>query len=125
MWATVRDFHDLSWAPGVGEAVETVGDKVCDQVGAKRVLNGVFHETLVGLSDIQRTFRYTIDDGPSPASKDEVSDYVGCVQVRSITEGGGSFVEWSSSWEAKDDAAVEFCHTIYVALLGQLKQALS
>ncbi len=79
----------------------------------------------MGLSDIQRTFRYTIDDGPSPVSKDEVSDYVGCVRVCGITEGGGSFVEWSSTWEAKDDAAREFCQTIYVALLGQLKQALS
>ncbi len=125
VWATIRDFHDLSWATGVIESLDVVGDKVGDQVGAKRVLNGVFHETLVGLSDIQRTVRYTIDDGPPPVSKDDVSDYVGCVQVRGITEGGGTFVEWSSTWDASDDAACEFCHAIYVALLGQLKATLS
>lgn len=39
VWATVRDFHDLSWAPGVVESLEVVGDKVGDQVGAKRLLN--------------------------------------------------------------------------------------
>ena len=33
---------------------------------------------------------------------------------------GGTLVEWSSSWEAKTENAVEFCHGIYVALLNEL-----
>ncbi|MAF09506.1 polyketide cyclase [Candidatus Poribacteria bacterium] len=125
VWATVRDFHDVSWANPVLTSCEAVGDKAGDQMGAKRVLNDAFHETLVEISDLNRALRYSIDDGPAPVSKDDLSDYVGALAVHEITEGGGSFVEWSSSWEGRDDAAVEFCHTVYVALLGQLKQALS
>ena len=124
VWSTVRDFHDVSWASGVLRSCEAVGAKTGDQVGAKRILNGVFHETLVQLSDTRRTLRYTLDEGPSPVSSDDIANYVSRLRVFRITEGGGAFVEWSSSWDAKDDAACDFCHVIYVALLGQLRKTL-
>jgi hypothetical protein len=69
-------------------------------------------------------FTYSIDDGPPPVSPADVSDYMGRVSVKPITEGGGSFVEWSSSWTPKNDATGEFCHGIYVALLAEMKQSL-
>lgn len=124
VWATIRNFHDMSWCPNVITGVDTVGDVPGDQVGAKRVLNGAFHETLTELNDDERTFAYSITDGPSPVSKADVSNYVGRVAVRPITEGSGTFVEWSSSWDKNDQAAHEFCHTIYCALLGDMKQSL-
>jgi hypothetical protein len=104
--------------------LEVVGDAGARQVGAKRVLNGVFSETLMTLDDDAHTLSYSIDDGPSPISRDDVSNYVGRVVVRPVTEGGGSFVEWSSSWERNDESAAEFCHGIYVALLGELKASM-
>lgn len=124
VWATVRNFHDLSWSLNVITAVDAVGDIRGDKVGAKRVLNGAFHETLRELNDEERTFAYSITDGPSPVSKDEVSNYVGRVVVRPITEGSGTFVEWSSSWEKNDQAGYDFCHPTYCALLGDLKKSL-
>ena len=47
VWRTLRDFHDFSWAPDVMTQVDASGDK--EQPGAKRVLNGVFKETLIEL----------------------------------------------------------------------------
>ncbi len=124
VWQTIRDFHDLAWAPNVVANIEAVGEKRGDEVGAMRVLNGVFQETLQSLDDDARTFTYSIDDGPSPVSKEEVKNYVGRVNVRQADQGDGTVVEWSSAWEDNDEAAAEFCHGIYVALLGDMKKSL-
>ncbi|MGQ0735245.1 MAG: SRPBCC family protein [Acidobacteriota bacterium] len=115
VWGAIRNFHDMGWAPNVITGVGVVGDKKGNEVGARRVLNGVFHETLLEVKDEDRTFAYSIDDGPSPLSKTEISNYVGRVSVRPVTEGRGAFVEWSSQWERNDKATAEFCHGVYVA----------
>lgn len=124
VWAAVRDFHDLSWAPNVISQVDVVGQEKGDKAGAGRVLNNAFRETLREFNDDARSFAFSIDDGPSPVSKADVSNYVGRVSVRPVTEGGGTFVEWSSAWDRNDEAASEFCHNIYVALLADMKKSL-
>ena len=43
----LKNFHDLSWAPNVLKSVDEVGALPGTQPGAKRVLNGVIHETLL------------------------------------------------------------------------------
>ncbi|GJL66892.1 MAG: hypothetical protein NPIRA05_18630 [Nitrospirales bacterium] len=123
VWGTLRKFHDLSWASGVVTHVDKIGELECDQVGAKRILNGVFHETLVALDDHERTFMYRIDDGPGPVAKDAIKNYIGAVRVLPVTESNAAFVEWQSSYESPDDAAVgELCNPIYQALLLALKK---
>lgn len=122
VWGTLRDFHDMSWAPEVVESCEAIGPGEGDEIGARRRLNGAFEETLRELSDGERRLRYSIDDGPSPVSAAEVDDYVGTVRVRPVTDSGASFVEWSSTWEGNDEEAAEFCHGIYVALLRSLRR---
>ena len=97
VWDTISNFHDISWAPDVVSSVEKVGDKPGDEVGAGRVLNGVFHETLTVLDPVNHTFSYSIDDGPGPVASDAVSDYIGTVKV--TPSGNGCLVEWSSAWE--------------------------
>jgi hypothetical protein len=124
VWDAIRDFHDLSWAPNVITGVDVVGDHSGSEPGAGRVLNGVFHETLHEVDDTARMFRYSIDDGPPPVGKADVRNYIGQVEVRPVTESGGTFVEWSSSWEQNDEPVHEFCHGIYVALLQDMKQRL-
>lgn len=125
VWGALRNFHDLSWASGVVTLCTPVGDLKADQLGARRIINNVFHESLVELSDRDRTLKYRIDDGPSPVSKDEVKDYIGVVHAISITDSDTTFVEWSSSWDQNDAAVAEFCHGIYVAVLGALKKHFS
>ncbi|PFG52346.1 polyketide cyclase/dehydrase/lipid transport protein [Marinobacter sp. LV10R520-4] len=83
------------------------------------------YQTLHALDDDNREISYSIDEGRSPVSPDEISSYEGHVRVRSVTEGdGGTFVEWYSSWKGNDEAAAEFCHGIYAGLLEQLKKTL-
>ena len=125
VWAALRKFHDMSWAPDVIQAVEAVGAAKGDQIGARRVLNGVFHETLLGLNDADRVLTYSIDDGPDAVSKDRVTGYVGRVQVRPVTDGNATFVEWSSGWTDSKGDVQEFCDPIYRALLASLQKHFS
>ena len=123
VWSRFNDFHDLSWAPHVITSVEKVGSINGGEVGAQRVLNNAFHETLVEIDQDKHMLRYSIDDGPSPVSKGEVSNYYGVVKLSPTTEDATTHVEWSSSWDSDADAAVAFCHGIYVALLNELAES--
>jgi len=124
VWQAIRDFHDLGWAPNVISNLETVGEKPGNEVGAIRLLNGAFRETLLTLDDEGKTFTYSIDDGPSPISKDDVKNYVGQVTVKHAGDENNTLVEWTSSWQGNDEAAKEFCQPIYTALLQDMKQSL-
>lgn len=120
VWNRIRNFHVLSWAPNVVTDCKPVGDLKGDQIGTKRVLNGAFHETLHGLDDKTRTVHYEITQGPPPL--DGAKEYYGKVQLHEITEGGPqTLVVWTSWWQGNDGPVGEFCHGIYVALLGELK----
>ena len=120
VWDTIKDFHDLSWAPNVITKCEVVGDISGSEIGAKRILNEAFHETLIELDNATHTIRYSIDNGPSPVSPGDVKNYVGQVHLLPITKDNTTFAQWSSSWESDSEDAVEFCHTIYVALLDDM-----
>jgi len=124
VWETINDFHDLSWAPGVVSSVSLVGEQKGTEVGAKRVLNNAFHETLTAFDSSNLTFSYSIDDGPGPVTSDAVTNYIGVVKLSPA--GNGCLVEWSSSFESADEEAVsDFCNPIYMALLNDLKKTLS
>ncbi len=125
VWEKLADFHDVSWAAGVLDKCEPVGDLKGNQIGAKLILNDDFHETIREVSEVGRTIRYSIDHGPSPISKDDVAGYIGAIRVSPVTEDNATFVEWSSSWHGNDAPAEEFCRPIYVALLGALKKSFS
>ncbi|MDH3526082.1 MAG: SRPBCC family protein [Gammaproteobacteria bacterium] len=123
VWARLSNFHDFSWAPNVITHVDKVGERAASEVGAKRILNQVFHETLIEIDADQHLLRYSIDDGPSPVAPRDVSNYIGSIRLAPDPDSGGTLVEWSSRWESKSEDAVEFCHGIYVALLGALAKS--
>lgn len=120
VWNRFSNFHELTWAAAILADVKKVGDKNGDEVGAQRILNDAFHETLTRLEPENYLVEYSIDDGPSPVSKEEVSHYIGTIQLSNAPDGDGTLVVWNSSWESNTDNAVEFCHGIYVALLDEL-----
>ena len=124
VWEAIRGFYDFEWAPNVITKCVVVGDKKGDEVGCVRFLNDAFTETLLELNDDDRSFKYSIDDAPSPASSAEMSNYVAQATVRPVTEGGGTFVEWSTAWDGDNEATAEFLHGVYVALLGDMKASL-
>ena len=121
VWGAISNFHDLSWAPNVVTGVEVVGDAGGDQIGAGRVLNGVFKETLRSVDADARVFTYSIDEGPGPL--EECSNYQGKVSVQA-SEDGGTAVEWTSTWDDNDEAVYDLCHPIYIALLDDMKASL-
>lgn len=124
VWKTICDFHDMSWAPEVITSLTKVGDKNGNEVGAKRVLNDAFHETLTEVDADAFTFSYSIDDGPGPVSNSVVDNYIGVVKLTETDD--GTLVEWSSSYESeKDDEVADFCNPIYSALLSALAETLS
>jgi len=124
VWNTISDFHDMSWAPQVITSVTKVGDKRGDEVGARRVLNELFHETLMSLDADAFAFSYSIDDGPGPVSSSAVDRYIGVVK---LTESeNGTVVEWSSTYESDNENEVaDFCNPIYGALLAGLNDTLT
>jgi hypothetical protein len=124
VWQAIRNFHDLNWAPNVVTKVEKVGEKPGDQVGSGRILNDLFHETLLETDENLHTFSYRIDDGPTPISKTEIENYVGTVKLEPIGDGRATRVEWSSHWDKNDEPVTEFCHSIYVAMLEDMKKSL-
>lgn len=120
VWKVLRDFHDLSWSQNVVQKVEAQGDRTT--VGAKRILNGAFHETLLALDDGERVVRYSIDDGPGAVSKDNVQGYVGEIRAFPVTRDDATFVLWTSSWQSSGGGVAEFCNPVYKALLDDLVQ---
>jgi carbon monoxide dehydrogenase subunit G len=124
VWDTISDFHDLSWAPNVVTSVAKTGDKNGNEIGAGRILNDVYHETLTALDSQNFTFSYSIDDGPGPVASDAVNDYVGTVKL--TESGSGCLVEWSSVFQSQNENEVgDLCNPIYMALLNSLKETLS
>ena len=124
VWEHFRNFHDVSWAAKVLASCEQVGDIAGTEIGAKRILNGAFHETLTEVDASGYSLKYSIDDGPSPVSKNDVSNYIGVIQLGPAAE-GGTLVQWDSHWDSDSEDAVEFCHGIYIALLNELADVYS
>ncbi len=124
VWARLRNFHDGSWCPNVVSQLDKVGAISGTQVGAKRVLNGVFHETLVALDDQEHRFRYRIDDGPGAVAKDKVQGYVAEVRAFPVTDTNATFVLWTSGWKSSAGGVEDFCNPIYQAILTDLKKTL-
>ena len=123
VWNRMRNFHDMSWAPNVVTSVNKQGNIVGTEVGAKRVLNEAFHETLTEVDADSCYFKYSIDDGPGPVAKDAVNNYIGSVHMRASDV--GTLVEWSSSFESgHDNKVADFCNPIYSALLADLKKSM-
>ncbi|NND51789.1 MAG: SRPBCC family protein [Flavobacteriaceae bacterium] len=123
---TLKNFHDVSWSKNVVTKVDPIGEKAGHEIGAKRVLNDAFHETLLTVDKAKRNFSYSIDEGPGPLNTNNIDGYIGKVSVRPITENDTAFVQWSSEWNSdKEGGIAEFCNPIYYALLQDLKQHFS
>ncbi|KIO48408.1 SRPBCC family protein [Nitrosospira sp. NpAV] len=120
VWSRVCDFHDFSWAPSVIISCEKVGKGDGYTVGARRLLNGLFLDTLIAYSAIEKRMMYSMDEGPSPVSSREIHEYVGNLHLLPLTADDTTFVEWSGSWESGTPAAVEYMNKVYRSLLRDL-----
>ena len=98
VWDVLRDFngHDR-WHPAVARS-NLEGNQRTDQVGCVRnfVLESGerLRERLLGLSDKQHSFRYTIVESEVP-----LINYVAEVALKPVTDGDRTFWSWSSRFE--------------------------
>lgn len=108
VWAFLRDFDATPEYVEAIDASEIVDGKPADQVGCERVLTlvggGVVRETLVALSDLDRTYTYHLTEGPFPFTR-----YHSTIRVTPLTSEGASFAEWFAVYdcEAADEKANE------------------
>lgn len=121
VWLVIRDFHRLDWAGPIVMDVKKVGPLKGTEVGAERVVNGLLHEKLLVLDDNSREVTYRMLDGPGPVAREFVSHYVAILRVRQVTVSNTTFVEAVSTFEAKDEAAVDdLVNPIYSEILEHL-----
>mgnify|MGYP001827227115 FL=1 len=92
VWRTVRDFHDFSWSTTIASC-EAIGSKPGNVVGAQRLLNGAFADTLIEHNDGTYTMPYSIDYGPNPISAGDVREYIGHPKLRPITHDNTTFAD--------------------------------
>jgi hypothetical protein len=99
---------------------EKVGESNGYCVGARRLLNGVFLDTLIAYNQIEKRIMYSMDEGPSPVSAREIYDYVGNLHLLPVTADNTTFAEWSASWESINTDAIEYMNLVYRSLLSDL-----
>ena len=98
VWERVRDFNGLpKWHPRIRDSrIEEA--LPADKIGCIRNFNlqngDNIREQLVGLSDYDLFFSYTMLDSPMP-----LSDYVATFRLTPVTDGERCFAEWSAEFE--------------------------
>jgi hypothetical protein len=122
VWQRISDFHQLDWADPVVTKLAISGALSGKEVGARRILNDAFHETLLSIDPEAHCFTYSIDDGPGPLAQERVSNYIGKVVLQPITDSNTTFIQWSSEFISDTESEViAFCDPIYIGLLAALK----
>ncbi|MEM8704610.1 MAG: SRPBCC family protein [Pseudomonadota bacterium] len=98
VWERIRDFNGLpKWHPRIRES--RIEDALpADKVGCIRNFNlqngDNIREQLLGLSDYDLFYSYSMLEGPMP-----LSDYIATLRLTPVTEGDRSFIEWSAEFE--------------------------
>ena len=103
VWPMFRDFNGLAgWHPGVAVSRLEDGGRA-DALGSVRHLtlqpSGFVREQLLMLDDLGTALRYSIIETDLP-----MRDYVAGVQLRRVTEGGLTLVEWWADFRVEAGA---------------------
>lgn len=102
VWAKIRDFNALpNWHPRIAES-RIEGDEPSDKVGCIRDFRlqsgDQIREQLLGLSDYDMFYTYSMLEGPMP-----LSNYVATIRITSVTDGDRAFLEWSAEFDCSPD----------------------
>ena len=104
VWAKIRDFNAMPDWNREGIATSEIEDgKAGDQVGAVRsftlVADGThLREKLLAHSDERRFYTYDFQKTPF-----DVDNYCATLRVTPVTDGGGSFIEWWTTFDCDRD----------------------
>ncbi len=105
VWDRVRDFNALPvWHPRIRDS-RIEGSLPSDKIGCIRNFNlqsgDNIREQLLGLSDYDKFYTYSILESPMP-----LSDYVATIRLTKVTDGDRCFIEWTADFNcaAEDEA---------------------
>jgi carbon monoxide dehydrogenase subunit G len=117
IWALIGDFHGLhKWVPGAqpSESIDE-GKRRKFQLGPNTMIEGLAEQS-------ERSYTYTIDEGPLP-----VSNYRSTLSVEDAGE-GKSVVRWVGTFEpaegATEESASQIVNMIYDGGLAGLQKTL-
>jgi hypothetical protein len=120
VWDAIGGFNSLAkWHPAVAKSEET---KEGTATVRRLTLNGggSIVERLEGKDDRQRTYTYSILEGPLP-----VAGYTATLHVEENKDGKSCTVQWSSAFEpagASEPEAVKVIRGIYEAGFENLRR---
>jgi uncharacterized protein YndB with AHSA1/START domain len=117
VWATIRDFGALaSWHPALSQSGMEEG-RDADAVGAIRALTlkggGAARERLLMLDDSRYTFAYNFETPAFP-----IDNYVATVELIPVTNGGGTFAQWTGTFDPRPTEAGDFVDIISNAVFA-------
>ncbi|MBX9700926.1 MAG: SRPBCC family protein [Acetobacteraceae bacterium] len=128
VWEKVRDFNALPrWVPAVRESRIENGEP-SDRVGCVRdfrLQNGDrLREQLLGLSDYEYFFTYSILESPMP-----LTNYIATLRLTPITDGDRAFAEWSAEFdcapEVAEDLVTNIGQNVFLAGFQALKRQMA
>lgn len=111
VWERIRDFNAMpKWHPRIRDS--RIEDALPgDRIGAIRnfhLQNGdMIREQLVGMSDYDLFFSYTMLEGPMP-----LSDYLATLRLTPVTDGDRTFAEWSAEFTCDPSVETELTDSI-------------
>ncbi len=128
VWEKVRDFNAMPrWHPRIRESRIENGEP-SDKVGCVRdfrLQNGDrLREKLLGLSDYDMFFTYSILESPMP-----LTDYLATMRLTPISDGDRTFAEWTAEFECAPEAAADLIdgigNNVFQAGFDALKRQLA
>lgn len=128
VWEKVRDFNAMPrWHPRIRESRIENGEP-SDKIGCVRdfrLQNGDrLREKLLGLSDYDMFFTYSILESPMP-----LTDYLATMRLTPISDGDRTFVEWTAEFECAAEAAADLVdgigNNVFQAGFDALKRQLA
>lgn len=111
VWERVRDFNGLpKWHPRIRDS--RIEDALpADKVGCIRnfhLQNGdALREQLLGLSDYDMFYTYTILESPMP-----LTDYISTLRLTPVTDGDRCFGEWSAEFNCDPDKEADLVNGV-------------
>lgn len=101
VWERIRDFNALPvWHPRIRDS-RIEESLPSDKIGCIRNFNlqngDKIREQLLGLSDYDKFYTYSILESPMP-----LSDYIATIRLTPVTDGERCFIEWSADFECSE-----------------------
>jgi hypothetical protein len=116
VWAAIRRFDDYRWGEGVGESL-IENDAPANRPGAIRrflYYGQTSRQRLLEHSDEQRTQQWESAEAFDPT----LSHYTATIRVAPVVHPGGTFIEWTATFEASDSKRAQW-HELFVNEFGK------